>query len=215
MQYKCNYASLTPGVLQECSREVVRMDRRGFPLATAPSARSRPCPFKKISPPIPRVFAGLLVPASCCPTRAHQVGGARQLLAAHQGCLLSRPLCSPGAPLHQCLTNAALTASCRCSSSAMPPLGHRRRCLHLGTGELLAPESSSVTTSFRCVYLSCVSDVLEVCCKCFHIDVAKVDRDVAYIVMVMHACCKGVFQMFHLIFQKHVASVFILDVAYV
>jgi hypothetical protein len=42
--------------------------------------------------------------------------------------------------------------------------------------------------------------------------------------MAIHACCMGVFQMFHLFFKKHVASVFIwmlhmlqmfyLDVAY-
>jgi len=45
----------------------------------------------------------------------------------------------------------------------------------------------------------------------FHADVAKVARDVAYVAMVIHACCKHMFQMFHL-FLKHVASVFILGV---
>jgi hypothetical protein len=33
------------------------------------------------------------------------------------------------------------------------------------------------------MYISNVSDVLEVCCKCFIKDVAKVDRDVAYVAM--------------------------------
>jgi hypothetical protein len=40
----------------------------------------------------------------------------------------------------------------------------------------------------------------------FHIDVAKVDRNVA---MTIHVCCKRLFQMFHLFFQTYVASVFI------
>jgi len=43
----------------------------------------------------------------------------------------------------------------------------------------------------------------------FHIDVAKVDQDVAYVAMVIHVCCKRLFQMFHLFFQTYVVSVFI------
>jgi hypothetical protein len=42
----------------------------------------------------------------------------------------------------------------------------------------------------------------------FHMDVAKVDRDVAYIAMAIHVCCKRLFQMFHQFFQTYVASVF-------
>jgi hypothetical protein len=59
--------------------------------------------------------------------------------------------------------------------------------------------------------------------------VAKVDRDVVYVVMVVHVYCKLLFLMFHLFFQMYVTSVFIwtlhisriclqvfyLDVAYV
>jgi hypothetical protein len=56
-------------------------------------------------------------------------------------------------------------------------------------------------------YVSSVSDVSEVCCKCFHVDVAKVDRDVA-------ACCKCLFIVFHL-FQTYITSVFYLNVVYV
>jgi energy-converting hydrogenase Eha subunit C len=63
-------------------------------------------------------------------------------------------------------------------------------------------------------YVSSVSDVSEVCCKCFHVDVAKVDRDVAYAASVSEACCKCLFIVFHL-FQTYVASVFYLNVAYV
>jgi hypothetical protein len=40
----------------------------------------------------------------------------------------------------------------------------------------------------------------------FHVDVAKVDRDVA---MVVHVCCKRLLQMLHLFFQTYVASVFV------
>jgi hypothetical protein len=44
----------------------------------------------------------------------------------------------------------------------------------------------------------------------FQIDIAKVDRDVAYVAMVVHVCCKKVYyQCFICIFWMHVASVFI------
>jgi hypothetical protein len=40
----------------------------------------------------------------------------------------------------------------------------------------------------------------------FRMDIAKVDRDVAYVAMVVHVCCKHQFPMFYLFFR---ASVFI------
>jgi hypothetical protein len=43
----------------------------------------------------------------------------------------------------------------------------------------------------------------------FHMNVAKIDRDVAYVTMVVHICCKLLLPMFHLFFHMHVASVFI------
>ena len=43
----------------------------------------------------------------------------------------------------------------------------------------------------------------------FYIDVAKVDRNVAYVAMVVHVCCKLLFSMFYLFLQTYVASVFI------
>jgi hypothetical protein len=46
-------------------------------------------------------------------------------------------------------------------------------------------------------------------------DVAKVDRDVACVTMVIHLCCKRLSLMFHLFFQTYVASVFHLNVTYV
>jgi hypothetical protein len=48
----------------------------------------------------------------------------------------------------------------------------------------------------------------------FHTDVVKVDRDVAYVVMVVHVCCKILLSMLHLFFQAYVTSMFIY-VAYV
>jgi hypothetical protein len=48
-----------------------------------------------------------------------------------------------------------------------------------------------------------------------HIDVAKVDQDIAYVAMVVYVCCKLLFPMFYLFFHTYVASVFYLDVAYV
>jgi hypothetical protein len=41
----------------------------------------------------------------------------------------------------------------------------------------------------------------------FHMDVAKVDPDVAYVAMTIHVCCKSLFQMSHLFFQTYVACV--------
>jgi len=43
----------------------------------------------------------------------------------------------------------------------------------------------------------------------FQMDVAKVNRDVAYVTMVVHICCKLLFLMFHILFSTYVASVFI------
>jgi hypothetical protein len=43
----------------------------------------------------------------------------------------------------------------------------------------------------------------------FPADVAKADRDVAYIVTIVHACCKCMFPIFYLSFHTYVASVFI------
>jgi hypothetical protein len=48
----------------------------------------------------------------------------------------------------------------------------------------------------------------------FRLDVAKVDRDVAYVAMAIHVCFKCMFQMFHLFFTCSL-QVFHLDVVYV
>ena len=49
----------------------------------------------------------------------------------------------------------------------------------------------------------------------FFTDVAKVDRDAAYVAMVMHVCCKLLFPMFHLFFLDVYCKYVYLDVAYV
>jgi hypothetical protein len=45
-------------------------------------------------------------------------------------------------------------------------------------------------------------------------DVGKIDRDVVYIVMVVHVCCERLFLMFHLRLDVYCKCVY-LDVAYV
>jgi hypothetical protein len=54
---------------------------------------------------------------------------------------------------------------------------------------------------FKCFI--CFRGMLQV----FHMDVSKVYRDVAHVAMIVHVCCKRLFQMFHLFFQRNVASV--------
>ena len=51
----------------------------------------------------------------------------------------------------------------------------------------------------------CFRGVLQV----FHIDVAKVDRDVAHVAMAIHVCFKCMFRMFHLFFHTYVCKCFI------
>jgi hypothetical protein len=45
--------------------------------------------------------------------------------------------------------------------------------------------------------------------------VTKVDRDVAYVAIVVHVCCKHLFPMFHLFFSDVCCKCVYLDVAYV
>jgi hypothetical protein len=77
--------------------------------------------------------------------------------------------------------------------------------------------------------------VASACFKCFicmlqvfHVDVTKVDQDVAYVAMAIYVCCKRLFQMFHLFFRRllqmclfgcyiyftYMLQVFYLDVKY-
>jgi hypothetical protein len=49
----------------------------------------------------------------------------------------------------------------------------------------------------------------------FHVAVAKVDRDVAYVAMVVHVCCKLLFPMFHLFCLNVCSKCVYLDVVYI
>ena len=55
-------------------------------------------------------------------------------------------------------------------------------------------------------YVSIISDVFRGILQVFHMDVAKIYRDVAHVAIVVHVCCKHLFQMLHLLFQTYVAS---------
>jgi hypothetical protein len=46
-------------------------------------------------------------------------------------------------------------------------------------------------------------------------DVVKVDRDITYVAMVVHVCCKLLFLMFHLFFSDVYYKCVYLDVAYI
>jgi hypothetical protein len=58
-------------------------------------------------------------------------------------------------------------------------------------------------------YISSVSDVSEICLQVFQMDVANENRNVVYVAMVVHVCCKGLFSMFHPCFRMNVANMFI------
>ena len=78
-------------------------------------------------------------------------------------------------------------------------------------------------------YVSSISDVSSGMLHAFHLDVAKVDRNVAHVAMAIHVCCecicskcfscfsetccKCMFQMFQLF--QNMLQVFYLNVAYV
>jgi hypothetical protein len=49
---------------------------------------------------------------------------------------------------------------------------------------------------------SSVLAISNLCFKCFHLDVAKVDLDVVYIAMTKCACCKRMFQVFQVFFIR-------------
>jgi hypothetical protein len=49
----------------------------------------------------------------------------------------------------------------------------------------------------------------------FHTDVAKLDRDVAYVTMVVHVRCKCMALLFHLFFSYVCCKCVYLDIAYV
>jgi hypothetical protein len=73
---------------------------------------------------------------------------------------------------------------------------------------LSRPEEEGQTTHVSRVRFKCFRCSISMF-QLFHVDVVKVYRDVAYVIMLAHVCCKLLFLMFHLFFQTHIASVFI------
>jgi hypothetical protein len=61
------------------------------------------------------------------------------------------------------------------------------------------------------VYFKCFRGMLQV----FQTDIAKADRDVAYVAMVVYLCYKGLLPMFHLCFGDICCKCVYLDVAFV
>jgi hypothetical protein len=49
----------------------------------------------------------------------------------------------------------------------------------------------------------------------FHVDVIKLDRDIAYVAMVVHVCCKLCCSQYFICFLDVCCKCVILDVAYV
>jgi hypothetical protein len=60
-------------------------------------------------------------------------------------------------------------------------------------------------------YFICFREMLQL----FHTDVAKVDQDIVYVIMVIHVCCKCSSKMFHLCFWTYCYKCVYLDVTYV
>ena len=67
--------------------------------------------------------------------------------------------------------------------------------------DMLQAHVSSVLVVFICMFYF------------FHADVAKVDRDVIYVAMVVHVCCKRLSLMFHLFFCTRMLQVFYTHVS--
>jgi hypothetical protein len=79
--------------------------------------------------------------------------------------------------------------------------------LTAGIAWLRAPHvTSACFNRFRCFVVTF---------QVFHADIAKVDRDAAYVTIIVHVCCKCLFPMFHLFFSDVCCKCIYLDVAYV
>jgi hypothetical protein len=108
--------------VRQCSVEDVRMDGRGFPITTTPSACFHPCPFRKIS-----------LPSGARPT----------------GCSLSRPPSSPGCLRPRAGARLGCHARPRVLVASRGAHPRVAQCLHCGTGELhtLLPTSTPASSS--------------------------------------------------------------------
>jgi hypothetical protein len=90
-------------------------------------------------------------------------------------------------------------------AATIPSAASIPRCTPLWRATAAIPSGTSAP-ALRCVLRKkCEMRTFQV----FQMNVAKIDRDVAYVAMVVHVCCKRLFLMFHLCFRTYVASVFI------
>jgi hypothetical protein len=137
------------------------------------------------------------------------------------------------------LPSAFLSPAVACSPrEATPPDCychlHPRHCVRPiaggRTAARLLPSSFSAATAqprSRCAVLRppdyhvLLKSICFECFRCFRgmlqvfqMDVVKVDRDVAYVEMVVHVCCKGLLPMFHLCFLDACCKYVYLDVLY-
>jgi hypothetical protein len=198
------------------SREGLSTDGRSFPTRYHVSACSCPHPlWKKKLALLCFASTALLVCTSTAhlhSTAAPRCSPALRIRPPPPHRAAHSPRLPPPSLHDECSSKQARgEASC----DAAPHASWSRRC---STGELhaLPPTSplalSSETTSLYSskqqggIVLSVY--VASICFKCFicfrsmlqvfHMDVAKVDRDVAHGAMDIHVCCKCMFQMFHL-----------------
>jgi hypothetical protein len=175
----------------------------GHPRQPSKHLLSRPnCPKKLTSPQ--RRAASATAPLLCQPASPPPRAQQPVFLPLHRA---SRPLrpsraCGPAA----FFTGAASAAP---PASFTPVNSTRRR--------------DSILKQQRDIALKAY--VASVCFKCFryfrgmlqlsYADVAKVDWDVAHIIIVVHVCCKLLFSMFHLSFLDVCCKCVYLNVAYV
>ena len=79
-------------------------------------------------------------------------------------------------------------------------------------------------------YVSSISDISEVCCNLFHVDVVKIDRDISYVALVVYVCYKLFCSQYLICFCRrmlqvrlsiccirftHMLQVFYLNAAYI
>jgi hypothetical protein len=162
-------------------------------------------------------------------------------LSIHHIITSAPPRCAPTQPRHRGAFHRARPAVVLSlhHTPAPPPAilplhGHRpaaafpvgrllhRSCAPLRSIELCVDGPSFVQIASRCCAESAcckrmlsVPCVLEVCCKCFHTDVTKVDLDVPYVLQwlysyVVSVCCK-----YFICFFRCMLQMFYLDLAYV
>jgi hypothetical protein len=132
-------------------------------------------------------------------------GAALPVLAPHIAAALHPPV--------------AATAKVRAADELRTGDLHELRGIELHAGVELHNDVLNSSKQQGDIALTLKVHVTSICFKCFiyfkgilqgfRMDVAKVDRDVAYVAMVVHVCCKRLFPIFHLFFQTYVVSVFI------